>query len=44
VAIKIDSPYPFINKFDVEISWFTLKVRESPYDTDTYGTNDPEIV
>lgn len=43
-ASKIDSPYAFINKLAVEIYWFVLNVRESPYDTDTKGTNDPSIV
>lgn len=44
VANNIDSPYAFMRRFEVDIYWFCLKVRESPYDTETKGTNDPEIV
>lgn len=39
---KIDAPYPFISKLDVEIYWRVLNVLESPYDTDTNGTKDPD--
>lgn len=42
-ANNIDYPYAFINKLAVEISWFCLNVRESPYETEINGTNDPDI-